>query len=234
MTNKSDIIQRMKNENLPSEIKKRLKKIKVVLFDLDGTVIDTIDLITASFRFATKQVLGATFPDDVLLQNLGTPLIYQMEFFSPEKAAELVKIYRQHNHAYHDEMIKEYPGVKETLRVLRERGYRLAIVTSKSGSLARRGLAAFDLELLFEIFISADDTIEHKPLPAPILAAVTKLKSMPDKAIYIGDSPHDIKAGKAAGVLTAAALWGPFPPKRLLAEEPDIVLSKITDLLEIL
>lgn len=219
---------------LPFEVKRRLKNVKAVLFDLDGTVIDTIDLIKASFRYATSQVLGQSLSDEVLLQNLGTPLLGQMKVFSVEKAEELVKAYREHNFTHHDRMIKEYPGVAKVLVYLRNKDYRLAIVTSKSGPLAQRGLAILGLVPYFEVVVSMDDTTEHKPLPAPILLALKKLRCMPDEAIYIGDSPPDLKAGRAAGVLTTAALWGPFTRERLLAEEPDIVLDEVTDLLEIL
>jgi pyrophosphatase PpaX len=224
----------MMNEKSAQATKNRLKKVKAVLFDLDGTVIDTIDLIRSSFRHATTQVLGQSLPDEVLLQNLGTPLLDQMKVFSPEKAEELVKVYREHNQAHHDRMVKEYPDVVTVLTGLKKKGYRLAIVTSKSGPLARRGLEVLGLGPYFEVLVSMDDTTEHKPLPAPILAALQKLGCGPDEAVYIGDSPHDLRAGKAAGVLTAAALWGPFPLERLLAEKPDLVLDKMTDLLEIL
>lgn len=219
---------------IDSEIEERLKTVEAVLFDLDGTVVDTIALIRTSFRFAVSRVLGLSLSDEVLLQNLGMPLLDQMKVFSEEKAEELVEVYREHNQARHDQMIKRYADTESVLKKLAEKGYALAIVTSKSSPLAKRGLSVLGLEPYFELVVSMDDTSEHKPLPAPVLAALKKMKRLPENAIYIGDSPHDLKAGRAAGVLTAAALWGPFSKERLLAENPDILLDDITDLLEIL
>ncbi len=225
---------KMEKIKLSLEMRKRLKKVKGILFDLDGTLIDTVELIRQSFRYATQKILGQKIPDEILLRNLGTPLRSQMEVFSKEKADELTRVYQEFNWAHHDELIREYPGTKEVLKRLKEWGYKLAVVTSKSYPLAQKGISAFNLSPFFEVVVTLDDVSEFKPLPGPILAALNRLGFKPSQAIYIGDSPHDIKAGKRAKVLTAAALWGPFSFENLKKEKPDIFLENIGELEEII
>lgn len=214
------------------ELEERLKMVNVILFDLDGTLVDTIELITESFRYATKTVLGRDIPDDLLIKEIGIPLQAQMENFSKEKADELSRVYQDYYRDRHDSMMKEYPGVRETLDELIRRGYRLAVVTSRRRFSSERSIELYGFGHYFDLLVAMDDVPEHKPLPRPILEALGGLGAYPEEAIYVGDSPHDMAAGHAAGVVTAAALWGPFSKERLLAERPDLVLSGLPELLE--
>ncbi len=217
----------------PSDLSDRVASLEVLLFDLDGTLIDTIEMILSSARYATKTVLGEALPDDVLRHNIGVPLVVQMEEYAPGRSAELLKVYREHNARVHDDMIREFPGVDETLRSLAAKGFRMGIVTSKSRPVAQRGLDHFGLGGLFEVLVGYEDTTVHKPDPCPVLEAVSRFGVSPEKCLYCGDSPHDMDAGIAAGVITAAAKWGPFA-ERVLDPGPDYALEVPGDLVDLL
>ncbi len=139
-----------------------------VVFDLDGTVVDTVELIVESFRHATRVVLGEKMPDEVILSGVGQPLMKQMRELSAEHAQELYDTYREYNHRRHDELIRGYEGVAEALDALRAAGRRLGIVTSKSADTTQMAFRAVGLREHFEVVVTAGDTAEHKPSPVPL------------------------------------------------------------------
>lgn len=199
------------------------QRFNTFLFDLDGTLIDSTLLIMASFRHTMRTHLG-TVPDDTGWRaGFGTPLRPQLRKFARDDhhAAQMVDTYRAYTNAHHDRLLKSYTGIAEALTVLRDAGVRLAVVTSKTHALARRGLRRCALNDYFGVLVGADDISRHKPHPAPVLAALARVSAAPVEAVFIGDSPHDIEAGRGAGVQTAAALWGPFTRNVLACALPD-------------
>jgi pyrophosphatase PpaX len=186
-----------------------------VLFDLDGTLIDTLDLIRASMRHATHTVLGAPLPDEVLMRNVGVPLAAQMREFSPQRADELLAAYRAHNDRVHDSMVREYPGVDRALEEIAAMGLRMGVVTSKLHHVARRGLDRFSLMRFFEVLVGSDDVKVHKPDPHPLLHAAELMGLSPSRCAYVGDSPHDMTAACGAGMVAIAATWGVSASDRL-------------------
>lgn len=213
---------------------KRTNKIKCVLFDLDGTLIDSIPLIRASFRYASEKVLGRVLPDEVLLANVGKPLEEQMKIICPEKATELLEAYREHNHAFHDEMVKPVDGAVEVLAFLKENNVSIGVVTSKSGPLARRGIEVCGIGRFVDALVSANDVLRHKPHPEPVIKCVEMLGCKKENAVFIGDSPYDIESGKNAGVLTIAVPFGPFSKDILLGRNPDYLAEDIFHLKSLL
>ncbi len=203
------------------------------LFDLDGTLIDSVELILSSYRHTLTVHRGSVPSDDVWLSGLGTPLWEQLKLFTddPDELEAMITTYRDHNISNHDAMVREYPGVLDAVRTLHGRGHRLGVVTSKVRQGAYRGLRRFEIEAYFEAIVGADDVPEHKPHPAPVLKALDLLEVQPENAIFVGDSPHDIKSGRAAGVRTVAVLWGPFRRAVLEAEEPDYLVATPAELL---
>jgi pyrophosphatase PpaX len=204
-----------------------------VLFDLDGTVVDTVELIVVSFRHATRTVLGEELPDEVITAGVGQPLLAQMERLSPEHARELYDVYREYNHRRHDELIRGYAGVEELLEGLKADGRRLGIVTSKSRDTTEMAFGAVGLEAYFDVVVTASDTAEHKPSPVPLLVCLERLGAAATHAIYVGDSPADVAAGRAAGVTTAAVAWGVFGREALLAARPDYWVERPVELLDL-
>lgn len=207
----------------------RIAGVKGLLFDLDGTIIDTIDLILASARHASALVLGEALPDDVLRHNIGVPLRVQMGEYAPDHVEELLAAYREHNDRVHDELIREFPGTEAALAELSAMGFRMGVVTSKSRPVAERGVEHFGLGRYFDFVVGAEDTATHKPGPEPVLEGARRLGVPAKHCIYVGDSPHDMESGKAAGAVTVAALWGPFP-ERVLEPGPDFAISQLADL----
>jgi pyrophosphatase PpaX len=199
---------------------------RVVLFDLDGTLIDSGPIILASMRHASVTVLGREPDEELVRAAIGGPgLIAQMRDLDPERVDELVEAYRAHNEPLH-EQLDAFDGMLELLPRLRAEGHTLGIVTAKR--LRTVGLALDRFPVLREatqVVIGADDTERHKPEPDPILEALGRLGAAPAEAAYVGDSPFDIRAAKAAGVVAIAVGWGGIhPDERLLHEEPDALV----------
>lgn len=203
-----------------------------LLFDLDGTLADSIALLLASFRH-TFESHGAPLPADTeWIAGIGTPLITQMRHFMPDEdeAQRMILTYRAFQRTHHDEMLHEFEGVGDTLALLKSRGHPTALVTSKGNDLARRALAWLHLADYIDVIVGMESTERHKPDPAPVLHALAALDAKPDRALFLGDSPHDIAAGNAAGVTTVAALWGPFPRTVLEDAAPAFLLEHIREL----
>jgi pyrophosphatase PpaX len=201
------------------------------LFDLDGTLLDSVDLILASYRHTAMVHRGAAPDDGVWLAGLGTPLRVQLRHLSddPAEIAAMVETYRDHNLSNHDAMVRPFAGIGDAVRALAARA-ELGLVTSKLRHGALRGLRTAGLEDAFDVVVAADDVERHKPDPAPVLAALAALDADPTTTVFIGDSPHDMAAGRAAGVYTAAALWGPFPRAALEPHHPDLWLATPADI----
>lgn len=207
--------------------------ITTILFDLDGTLIDSIELILASYRHTMAAHGREVPPDTVWLAGLGTPLWVQFAHFTDDQAEldRMVATYREHNLQHHDSLVREYPGVRSAVNNLHAMGMTLGIVTSKMRDTAFRGLAVCGYDAaVFEILIGADDVAEHKPSPVPILAALARLNVVPAGVVYVGDSPHDMNAGRAAEVTAAAVRWGPFPDEILAPTKPDIWIDDPVEL----
>ncbi|HEX9691069.1 MAG TPA: HAD-IA family hydrolase [Gemmatimonadales bacterium] len=209
--------------------------VRTFLFDLDGTLLDSIDLIMSSYRHTMEHHVGTVPPDDVWLAGLGTPLWKQFRAFTDDDAEieRMVETYRDHNLAHHDAMVRNYPGIRDVVTALSERGVRLGIVTSKKREGSFRGLDLAALRPFFPVVVSADDVERHKPDPEPVRLALHLLDADAASAVFVGDSPHDMAAGRAAGVRTAAAMWGPFPRAWLEPHGPDYWLCSPTDLLSL-
>lgn len=208
--------------------------ISCALFDLDGTLIDTLGLIRESMRHATATVLGAPLPDDVLMRNVGVPLAVQMREFDEARAEELLTAYREHNDRVHDALVREYPGVEEALAALSAAGVRMGVVTSKLRRGAMRGLERFSLERFFEVVVGADDVERHKPDPYPLLYACELMGVDPRDCAYVGDSPHDMAAASAAGVCSIGAAWGVASEERLVSAGARYITHSMSEVLAVL
>ena len=179
----------------------------VVLFDLDGTVVDTAR--SSSRRCpAAETVLGGDYTDAELLAAVGGPgLEAQMHALDPARVDELVSVYRAHNEPLHD-TIAVCDGMDVSLAELRDRGHRLGVVTAKRRVTVDLAFDRIPIEHLFETVVGGDETTEHKPHPAPLLLALERLGATPDQAAYVGDSPFDMQAAKAGGLYAIGVSWG--------------------------
>ncbi|MDX6400923.1 MAG: pyrophosphatase PpaX [Gaiellaceae bacterium] len=207
----------------------------VVLFDLDGTVIDSGAIILASMRHAAKEVLGVEVPDEQLMAAVGGPgLEAQMHALSPDRVDELVTVYRAHNEPLHDELVC-CAGMDEVLVQLKDEGRRLGIVTAKRRQTVELAFARIPIEHLFETVVGGDETKKHKPDPEPLILALDRLGAAPAEAVYVGDAPFDIQAAKAAGLYSVGVTWGGIHARELLdAEQPDALVDTPEELLGVL
>lgn len=207
-----------------------------VLFDLDGTLIDSIALILGSMRHAFARCERIIPSDDEWLTGVGIPLRTMFQRYASEDVEidRLIAAYREHQLANHDSLVRCYDEVPQTLAALAQAGHPLAVVTSKGDLLARRGLELVGIAGYFETIVSCDSCTRHKPHPEPVLTALERLGYEPDEALFVGDSVHDIEAGNAAGVETVAALWGPFSREQLAVARPDRFIDRIGELMQVL
>ncbi len=213
-----------------------MAKLTTVLFDLDGTLIDSVRLILDSYHHTLASHGLDPRHDDFWLEGLGTPLRVQFKQWAndPAQMEAMIATYREYNLTHHDGMVTAYPGVVPMVRAIRAAGLRTALVTSKNKPGAERGLRLVGLDQEMELIIGADDVVNPKPHPEPLETALRRMGQPATAAIYVGDSVHDMESGRAAGVRTAAVLWGPFRREHLERTTPDYWLDTPGDLLEVL
>ena len=207
------------------------------LFDFDGTLVDTTEMIHQSMRHATSSVLGRDdIPRETLLANVGQPLPRQMELIDAEKAELLLEAYRSHHEEHHDALIGEFPGVEESLARLRSAGTKVAVVTSKRLLSVEMALKNFPgLRDVVDRFVTLEDTTQHKPSPEPLLRGLELLGGIPkESAAYVGDSPFDVQAAKAADLTSVAVSWGAFSEGRLREAKPDHLVPDIESAVDVL
>ena len=205
-----------------------------LLFDLDGTLVDTIALLLASMRHAFT-TCGIGCPTDAQwTAGIGTPLATQFRDFVQDDAtvARLVAAYRAYQHEHHDALTSAYEGIPALVARLEERGHPIGIVTSKADYLAERALTWVGLIGHVDVVIGADSVTRHKPHPEPVLVALERLGAARETAIFVGDSPHDVAAGNAAGVRTIGVAWGAFDRAALM--EAEIVVDSVAELESVL
>jgi pyrophosphatase PpaX len=209
--------------------------IRTVLFDLDGTLIDSVRLILDSYHHTLASHGLPPRTDEEWLEGVGTPLVAQFAAWRDdlETLEALIATYREYNLRHHDRMVTVYPGVVDVVKSLKDEGMATGLVTSKNRSGALRGLALAKLEALMDVLVCADEVDNPKPHPEPVEKAVRLLGADLKTTIYVGDSIHDMRSGRAAGVRTAAVLWGPFGRSHLEGAEPDYWLDLPDDLLQL-
>lgn len=207
----------------------------VVLFDLDGTVIDSGAIILASMRHAAKEVLGAEPAEEELMAAVGGPgLEAQMRALAPDRVEELVTVYRAHNEPLHDDLAS-CDGIEDVLVALKDEGRRLGIVSAKRRATIDLAFAKVPLAHLFDVVVGGDETARLKPDPEPLLVAADRLGVDPDDCAYVGDSPFDILAAKAAGMHAVAVTWGGIHSReKLEAEHPDAIVDTAQELHDVL
>jgi pyrophosphatase PpaX len=209
--------------------------ISTVLFDLDGTLIDSIRLIIDSYHHTLAAHGIPARSDAEWLAGIGTPLTVQFSDWAhdPGTLQAMVATYREYNLTHHDTRVTAYPGVVAMVQSLRTQQIRLGLVTSKNTPGARRGLRLIGIEETMEVIVGADDVQNPKPHPEPIHLALDRLGVAAESTIYVGDSLHDMHSGRAAGVRTGAVLWGPFGREHLVPAGPDHWFERPEHLLEL-
>jgi pyrophosphatase PpaX len=214
-----------------------MAKINTVLFDFDGTIMDTNNLILESWQHTFRTVEGKERAAEDILETFGEPLNITMGKLLPQVAVEEgVKIYRSYHHDRFTELIEVFPGIPELLSELKHRGYKTGVVTSRLRNTTELGLKTYDMEQYFDTVVTCDDTDKHKPDPEPVNIALERLGAKPEEAIMVGDSMFDILCAKNAGVTSAMVGWALAisDGDKTGENQPDYILEKAEDLLAIL
>ncbi|WP_216831243.1 pyrophosphatase PpaX [Alkalihalobacterium elongatum] len=208
-------------------------KIDTLLFDLDGTLINTNDLIISSFLHTLEHYFPGEYTREKVIEFIGPPLVDSFQGIDPDRVEEMITMYREHNLSNHDLLLQEYEGVFETIERLHKEGFKLAVVTTKRKSTAIRGLEVTGLDRFFEVIVAIDDVEKVKPDPEPLEKAMAALKSTAETTIMVGDSQYDILGGKNTGTATAAVAWSIKGEAFIRSYEPDYILEDMRDLLKI-
>ena len=209
--------------------------VQTVLFDLDGTLIDSVRLILDSYHHTLAAHGLPPRSDEEWLRGVGTPLTVQFAEWCDDRGMleALIATYREYNLAHHDRMVTVYPGVVDSVEAIRAAGRQTGLVTSKNRQGALRGLTLAKLDQMMDVLVCADEVTNPKPHPEPVEKAVGLLQADPATTVYVGDSVHDMEAGRGAGVRTAAVLWGPFGREHLEGARPDYWLERPSDLVRL-
>lgn len=205
-----------------------------VVFDLDGTLVDTIGLIVDSYQHAFQTVLGTQEDEAKIRSWIGQPLIRAFREVSPEQADELYATYLEWNHANTERLIRRYAGVDRLLSELDEAGVLIAAATSKRRTSAQMAAHLTGISAYLDVFVTMEDTDAHKPDPQPLLLAVKELGVQPHEAAYIGDAIVDVQAARNAGMSAVAVTWGAGVREALKAVNPDVLADSVDDLLHAL
>lgn len=208
--------------------------INTLLFDLDGTLIDTNDLIISSFLHTLGHYYPEQYKREDVLPFIGPTLLETFSSIDKDRAQEMIEKYREHNLANHDLLVKEFEGVFDTIKTMHEKGYKLGIVTTKMRHTVNMGLRLTKLDQFFDVVVCLDDVQHAKPDPEPIFKALSLLESSAEEAIMVGDNYHDILAGKNAGTKTAGVAWTVKGKEHLAEFHPDYMLEHMSDLFTII
>lgn len=206
-------------------------KVNTILFDLDGTVLNTNDIIVQSFQHTYRTINGKEKKLEDILKAFGEPINITLKREVDIPVEDAIKIYRDFHYEHFEDYISLFDGVENVIQKLSERGYKLGIVTSRMRRTTMIGLTKYHLAQYFKTIVTADDCKEHKPHPEPILKALEKLGSQPEEAIMIGDSPFDINGARNANVKSALVSWSAHPKEIIMNENPNYIINKVEDIL---
>ncbi|RXT04023.1 pyrophosphatase PpaX [Ammoniphilus sp. CFH 90114] len=209
-------------------------KYDTVLLDLDGTLIDTNELILVSFLHVLENYFPGQYNRENVIPHMGKTLHEQMELFGGvELRDELVVAYREHNETIHDEWVREFPHVRETLEELKQLGVTMGVVTTKQRITAVMGADVCGVTPYMSTFVTFQDTERHKPSPDPVLKALENLGANPETTLMVGDTQFDIQAGHNAGVHSAGVAWSLKGAEFLQQFNPEYILQDMRDLVAI-
>lgn len=205
--------------------------IETILFDFDGTLVDTNELIITTFLHVLEGQTEKPVTRELIVPHMGKPLGEQLQLFSGrEDVADLVLAYREYNLRMHDELIRKFPYVDEVLEELYGMGVRMGMVTNKMRFTTEKGLKLFGYDKYMAEVVTAEDVEQGKPDPAGVNVAVALMQADPAKTLMVGDSQYDIQAGQRAGVKTAGVAWSLKGEDYLQRFEPDYMLRDMRDL----
>ena len=210
-------------------------KITTILFDYDGTLMDTDDIIIDAWQYTYRNMTGEELAVETILKDFGEALRDTMsKYFSGDQLEEAIEIHRVFQTDTYLEKIRMFPGTLELIHELKERGYRVAVVTSRRKPTTVMGLEKFELMDVLDCIVTADETEKHKPDPEPVLFALKSLNCQPEEAIMVGDTVMDMGCGKAAGVKAVLTTWAKAAQYQKMSVSPDFRINAAEELWDVL
>ncbi|MFL2099570.1 pyrophosphatase PpaX [Desemzia sp. FAM 23991] len=204
--------------------------IETVLFDFDGTLADSNALINQSHLSVLEEYFPGEYTLDSVRQFNGPSLETTYQFLGAEKSDEMIAKYREYNAVYHDQMIRLFEGVADTLKLLKQKGIRLGVVSTKRNDVLEKGISHLNLEGLFEVVIGAEDYTHFKPNPEPIYTAMAQMNCLHRTTMMVGDNGHDIMAAKNAGIFSVFVGWSQKTAEEIAPFEPDLTVQSMEEL----
>ncbi|TCS95687.1 pyrophosphatase PpaX [Hazenella coriacea] len=206
---------------------------RAILFDLDGTLLNTNQLILASFMHTLEHHCPGKYTEQDVLAIMGEPLIDMMRRFDDRQAEQMVETYQKHNIENHDHYVEPFPHVVEVIKQINQAGIPMAVVTNKRRPVVEMGLRLFGLDAWMDEVICVGDAPQAKPEPDLLLLAMERIQMKPEECLMVGDSRYDLMAAQKAGVACAGVSWS-LHLDDLQKYRPDYMLDDLRDLLEIL
>lgn len=211
---------------------------EAVVFDWDGTLLDSKAAIIACYREATTEVLGRPFPSTEEELHRILPMQARESFGSlsddPRQVDALIAAYHRCYLRRSAIDVRPFPGTLETLQELKDRGVRVGVATSKGRERVDSDVARFGFTDLVGVYVTAREAPERKPHPGAVLEALRRLGVEPASTLYVGDGPQDVIAGRRAGAVTVAAAYGFHGQDELVAEGPAHVIHAVEEVLDLL
>ncbi len=203
-----------------------------ILFDLDGTLVDSIELIVAAAMNAFASRPGPSPSEAQIRNTIGRPLptTFGPWLVDDDDLPFLISKYREYQLEHHDRLTSAYDGIVDAVAALDAAGCSMGIVTSKVGFMAERALVHTGLARYMKCIVASDSTTRHKPEPEPVLMALERLGASRHQAMFVGDSPYDMQSGRAAGVHAVGVAWGAFTTDTLLEAGAEVILQNPRDL----
>jgi len=213
----------------------KIKSYPYYLFDSDGTLLDTAELIFQTFLYTCEKYGDFSIERPRVIADIGQPLVRQIQLYLgqlPDTKLETVLAdFRDYQLSIYQDHLSVFPGVEETLRQLKDHGKKLAVVTSRKLETTEIYLKIGRLYDFFDAIITPESTSEHKPHPAPAFKALKMLNGTPQDALFIGDAYFDIECGQQAGMDTALVSWSQNDPDSI-QPPPTYIIQQMSDLLD--
>lgn len=211
-----------------------MSKYDTILFDFDGTVMDTNNVIIQSWQHTFRTLQNREQDVEKIISTFGEPLETTIKYLFPDiPVQDAVEVYRSYHYDNFGELINVFPGVRELLRELKKRDYKVGLVTSRLRKTTMQGLEKYELVSYFDVIVTADDTTKHKPDPEPVNIALKRLGSLPETSMMLGDTMFDMRCAKNAGVDPVLVGWalavteeeknGPDGPKFIIEKAEDLL-----------
>jgi pyrophosphatase PpaX len=213
-------------------------RVRAIIFDMDGTLADTFPLIVSAWNAAITPLTGITYSEQDVISRFGIPdpQMIRRELQSKGGAAceQAIEMYHAHYERRHRETVRPFEGITEMLEALRRRGVPMGMMTGKGRRSARITLECLGWSGVFDSVVTGDDVPEQKPDPSGPLAVARALDVPAAECAFVGDSPADIGAGQAAGMVTVAAAWHPVYLDEIRRMKPDVWAATPAEILRLI